>query len=182
MRISKFSLKWIISTCRLQICPTLWVVLMKIISLLIITTVCVYIKQMIQGRLITNQRDALHDDVIKWKHFPRYWPFVRGIHRSPVKSPHKGHWRGALLFSLICAWRNGWVNKWEAGDLRRHRALLWCHCYAEFDWRHRDTQVHKLSIRKSPLGGSITLSLELGHSFICMLLLRLGYTQNLTLV
>ena len=24
-----------------------------------------------------------HDDVIKWKHFPRYWPFVRGIHRSP---------------------------------------------------------------------------------------------------
>ena len=23
-----------------------------------------------------------HDDVIKWKHFPRYWPFVRGIHRS----------------------------------------------------------------------------------------------------
>ena len=25
-----------------------------------------------------------HDDVIKWKHFSRYWPFVRGIHRSPV--------------------------------------------------------------------------------------------------
>ena len=23
-----------------------------------------------------------HDDVIKWKHFPRNWPFVRGIHRS----------------------------------------------------------------------------------------------------
>ena len=30
-----------------------------------------------------------NDDVIKWKHFPRYWPFVRGIHRSPVNSPHK---------------------------------------------------------------------------------------------
>ena len=26
---------------------------------------------------------SCHDDVIKWKHFPRYWPFVRGIHRSP---------------------------------------------------------------------------------------------------
>ena len=25
---------------------------------------------------------TFHDDVIKWKHFPRYWPFVRGIHRS----------------------------------------------------------------------------------------------------
>ena len=25
-----------------------------------------------------------HDDVSKWKHFMRYWPFVRGIHQSPV--------------------------------------------------------------------------------------------------
>ena len=24
----------------------------------------------------------IHDDVIKWKHFPRHWPFVRVIHRS----------------------------------------------------------------------------------------------------
>ena len=65
---------------------------------------------------------AIHDDVIKWKHFPRYWPFVRGIHRSPVNSPHTGQWRGALVFSLICAWINGWVNTREAGDLRRQRA------------------------------------------------------------
>ena len=63
-----------------------------------------------------------HDDIIKWKHFPRYWPFVRGIHRSPVNSPHKGQWRGALMFSLICDWINGWVNNREAGDLRRHCA------------------------------------------------------------
>ena len=59
-----------------------------------------------------------HDDVIKWKCFPRYWPFVWGIHRSPVNSPHKGQWRGALMFSLICVWINGWVNNREAGDLR----------------------------------------------------------------
>ena len=63
-----------------------------------------------------------YDDVIKWKHFPRYWPFVRGIHRSPVNSPHKGQWRGALMFSLIFAWINRSVNNGEAGDLRRHRA------------------------------------------------------------
>ena len=44
---------------------------------------------------------STHDDVIKWKHFPRYWPLVRGIHRSPVDSPNKGQWRGALVFSLI---------------------------------------------------------------------------------
>ena len=54
--------------------------------------------------------------------FPRYWPFVLGIHRSPVNSPHKGQWRGALMFSLICTRINGWVNNGEAGDLRRHRA------------------------------------------------------------
>ena len=65
-----------------------------------------------------------HDDVIKWKHFPRYWPFVRGIHRSPVNFPHKGQWRGALMLSVIYAWINGWVNTGEAGDLRRHHA----HC------------------------------------------------------
>ena len=63
-----------------------------------------------------------HDDVIKWKLFPRFWPFVRGIHRSPVNSSHKGQWRGALMFSLICAWINHWVNSGEAGDLRRYRA------------------------------------------------------------
>ena len=35
-----------------------------------------------------------------WKLFPRYCPFVRVIHRSPVNYPHKGQWRGALMFSL----------------------------------------------------------------------------------
>ena len=63
-----------------------------------------------------------HDDVIKWKIFPRYWPFARGIHRSPVNSPHKGQWRGALMFPLICAWINVWASNREARDLRRHRA------------------------------------------------------------
>ena len=63
-----------------------------------------------------------YDDVIKWKHFPRYWPFVREIHRSPVNSPHKGQRRGALIFFLIWAWTNGCINNREAGDFRRHRA------------------------------------------------------------
>ena len=63
-----------------------------------------------------------YDDVIKWKHFPRYWPFVRGIQWWPENSPHKGQWRGALMFSLIFAWMYGWVHTGEAGDLRRHRA------------------------------------------------------------
>ena len=41
---------------------------------------------------------------------------------SPVNSPHKGQWRGALMFSLIYTRINCWVNNGEAGDLRRHRA------------------------------------------------------------
>ena len=49
--------------------------------------------------------------------------FVRGNHRSPVVvSPHKGQWRGALIFSLISAWANGWATNRDADDLRRHRA------------------------------------------------------------
>ena len=63
-----------------------------------------------------------HEDVIKRKHFPHYWPFVRGIHRSSVNSPHRGQWHGASMFSLIRAWTRGWVNNRDTGDLRRHRA------------------------------------------------------------
>ena len=73
-----------------------------------------------------------HDDVIKWKHCPRYWPFVRGIHRSPVNSPHKGQWRGALMFSLIGASINGWVNNLEIGDLSLQRLL----CDDVVKWEH----------------------------------------------
>ena len=59
---------------------------------------------------------------MKWKHFPRCWSFVRGIHRSPVNSTHKGQWRGGLMFSLICARKHDWANNREAGDLRRYPA------------------------------------------------------------
>ena len=48
--------------------------------------------------------------------------FVRGIHRGPVNSSHKAQWRGALMFSLICARINSRVNNRQAGDLRRHHA------------------------------------------------------------
>ena len=64
----------------------------------------------------------MHDDVTKWKHFSRYLPFVRGLHRWPVIAPHRGQWRGALMFSLIWAWINGWVNTCESSDLRRNHA------------------------------------------------------------
>ena len=34
-------------------------------------------------RLLTVLTLDNHDVIIKWKHFPRYRPFVQGIHRSP---------------------------------------------------------------------------------------------------
>ena len=77
---------------------------------------------------LTAIYQVCNDDIIKWKYFPRYWPFVRGIHWSPVNSHQKGQWRGALMFSLICAWINCWVNNRDSGNLRRHRCSLWRHC------------------------------------------------------
>ena len=94
-----------------------------------------HIKCKIQSRKdgCHTQRPLLHNDVIKWNHFPCYWPFMWGIHWSLVNSPHKGQWRGALVFSLICAWTNGWANNRDAGDLTRHHVhydvtvmLTWC--------------------------------------------------------
>ena len=67
-----------------------------------------------------------HDDVIKWKYFPRYWPFVREILLSPVESPHKCQRRVASMFSLMCVfWAKVWATNRDAGDLI-------CHC-AHYD-------------------------------------------------
>ena len=73
-----------------------------------------------------------NDDVIKRKYFPPYWPFVRGMHRS-ANSAHQGQWRGVLMFSLICVWTNGQVNK-----LRRR-------CFETLLrslWRHGNDKIH----------------------------------------
>ena len=75
-----------------------------------------------------RKHSLLYADVIKWKCFPRYCPFVRGIHQWSVDSPHKGEWCGALMFPTICAWTNGWAN------ISKHRWFytpsrsLWLHC------------------------------------------------------
>ena len=59
-----------------------------------------------------------------WRHqmetFSAFLAFCAG--NSPVNSPHKGQWHGALMFSLICTWTNCWINNRDTGDLRRHCA------------------------------------------------------------
>ena len=62
-----------------------------------------------------------------WRHqmqtFSALLALYMGNSSTPlVYSPRKGQWRGALMFSVICARINGWVNSGEACDLRRHRA------------------------------------------------------------
>ena len=108
-----------------------------------------------------------HDGVIKWIHFPRYWPFVRGIHRSPGNSPHKSQWRGALMFTLICARINGWVNSCEAGDLRRNRA-------------HYDVIV---MLRNMPGKGVVIWAIALTSHYIahCMFIFFISHSWNTAL-
>ena len=75
-----------------------------------------------------------HDDIIKWRHFLHYWPFVRGIHRSPVNSPHKCLWCGTLIFSLIYAWTNDLINNWDVGAFETSSRSLWHHCNVNQRW------------------------------------------------
>ena len=116
-------LKFIANLCVIQNVVLLWTVILRNLTALLHGSTPTYVPQSVLTHWGRDKMDAIsHDDVIKWEHFPRNWPFVRGIHRSPVNSPHKGQWRGAFMFSLICVWINGWVNNRKAGDLIRYRA------------------------------------------------------------
>ena len=70
----------------------------------------------------------VHNELTWWRHqietFSALLAISAGNSPVPVNFPHKGQWRGALMFSLICARISGWLNNGEAGDLRRYRA----HC------------------------------------------------------
>ena len=69
-----------------------------------------------------------HDDVIKWKHFSALLALCAGNHRSQMNSSHKGQWRRALMFSLICSWINGWVNKSWGWWFEMPSCPLWRPC------------------------------------------------------
>ena len=64
------------------------------------------------------------EHITRWRHQMETFSTLLAIcaGNSPVNSPHKAQWRGALMFSLICVWINGWANIREVGDLRRYRA------------------------------------------------------------
>ena len=81
-----------------------------------------------------TRANEFDDDVIKWKHFPRYWPFGRGIHRSPVNSLHKSQWRGALMFFFYLR-----LNK----RLSKQSLGWWCETPSCSLWRHYNVTEHR---------------------------------------
>ena len=61
------------------------------------------------GREILSR--YMYDDVIKWKHFTRYWPLCAGNSPDTADSPRKGQWRGALMcFVLFLSAHEQWVE------------------------------------------------------------------------
>ena len=77
-----------------------------------------------------NQKCCLfhHDDFIKWKHFPCYWPFVRGIHRSPANSLHKGQWCRALMFFFYLHLNKRLGKQWGCRWFQTPSCSLQRHC------------------------------------------------------
>ena len=89
-----------------------------------------------------------HDDVIQWKHFPCYWPFVRGIHRSPVNSSDKRQWRGALMVS--CPNKRLSNQSWGWWFETPSRPL-WRHCNAQHSLQQINTINYLWKRLKKPL-------------------------------
>ena len=102
-----------------------------------------------------------HNDVIKWKHVPRYWPFVRGIHRSPVNSSHKGQWRGALMFSLIFALNKRLSKQSWGWWFETPWRLLWRHCNAGSIYHKSQCGIHN----SSPLSTALSVIKPLQLSY-----------------
>ena len=103
--------------------PVPWIVKHFHIHLSLFTNYIVVILQQIDHHLPTFQVVVT---CAWWRHqmeiFSASLSLCTGNSPMTGEFPHKGQLRGALMFSLISAWINGWVNNREAGDLRRHRA------------------------------------------------------------
>ena len=59
-----------------------------------------------------------------WRHqmetFSALLALCEGNRRSPDGFPSQRPLARSLVFSLICAWTNGWANNRYVGDMRRH--------------------------------------------------------------
>ena len=110
------------------------------------------------------QSDHVHDDVMKWKHFPRYWPFVWGIHRCPVNSPHK--WPVTRSFDVFFDLR---LNK----QLSKQWWGWWFDTLSCPLWRHRN------GLERSTLTRWVTSNLLICQQLTSSLNLHLNWPASL---
>ena len=87
-----------------------------------------------------------------WRHqmetFSALLILYAGNSPVPVSCPHKGQWRRALMFSLICAWINDWVNKPWGWWFETPSWSLWRHCN-DITWGER---IHDVKPRSRDIG------------------------------
>ena len=136
--------------------------------------VCLFFSQFGDKFLCSYDYQALSwrfENITWWRHqmetFSALLALCEG--KSPVNSPRKGQWRGALMFPLICARINGWANNREAGDLTRHRAhydVTVMRIQQEQQWC---TQVlSRMMLDKCKIGFPVTAQLD------CLVCIPLG--------
>ena len=119
---------------------------------------------------------VVHYDVIKWKHFPRYWPFVRGIQPVTGEFPLKGQWQGALVFSMICALNKRlskqswgwWFPLFRTGsdcvaNAQRREYKRWVCAYGTIKCTLRVLVSEKIQHRDT----HFLLSVKHGHEIVC---------------
>ena len=77
----------------------------------------------------------------KWKHFPCYWLFVWGIHRSPHWIPRtKASDAELWCFLRSASWINGWFES-PSSSLWRHCNCIWFH---PGGWKYKDEWIHNI--------------------------------------
>ena len=117
IKITFYTLRWPLTTCG---SVSVWITLMTSLEFII------SFSQITCHMKLTWTQWV--DGGTWWRHQMEIFPALLALceRNPPVTdrwiSRHKGQWRGALMFSLICAWRNCWVNNRDTGDFRRHRA------------------------------------------------------------
>ena len=122
----------------------------------------------------------LNDDVIKWKHFPRHWPFVRGIHRSAVNSRTKAS--NAELWCFLWTAPDSTVEQtMKTLVIWDDNALIMTSLYWMVQWSRRPVNGYETSLQltvvtTSVIGWSryrlgITKLQEIAVKFPCLVLL-----------
>ena len=117
----------------------------------------------VEGHIVSDSsacNNSLHDDVIKWKRFPRYWPLC-GEFPGHRWIPSQRPVTQSFDVSFICAWIDGWVNNRNAGDLRRHCA-------------HHDITVMNVTLER--IGFSV-ITLWLPYNYLSIIGTRLFVQQ-----